>query len=185
MPPDKTQAVSWYSKAAQQGSKAAATNLALMYSAGDGIPKDPAKAATWFRSAAEAGDATAQMDLAALYRRGEGVSQDDTQSILWLTKAADQRFVPAMLELASWNLQPEHGASIDAAIGWYKKAADQGDAWATSSPRNDSATSTIPKPSTGTQRQPTRGSPAENLGWERSICSGRGFRKIWKKRGVG
>jgi TPR repeat protein len=128
MPPDKAQAVSWYTKAAQHGSKAAATNLALMYSSGDGIQKDPAKAATWFRSAAEAGDATAQMDLAALYRRGEGVPQDDTQSIVWLTKAADQRFVPAMLELASWNLQPEHGASIDAAIGWYKKAADQGDA---------------------------------------------------------
>jgi TPR repeat protein len=128
MPPDKTQAVSWYTKAAQHGSKAAAANLALMYSTGDGIQRDPAKAATWFRSAAEAGDATAQMDLAALYRRGEGVPQDDTQSILWLTRAADQRFVPAMLELASWNLQPEHGASIDAAIGWYKKAADEGDA---------------------------------------------------------
>jgi TPR repeat protein len=128
MPPDKAQAVSWYTKAAQHGSRDAATNLALMYSTGDGVQKDRAKAATWFRSAAEAGDATAQTNLAALYRRGEGVPQDDTQSILWLTKAADQRFIPAMLELASWNLQPEHGASIDAAIGWYKKAADQGDA---------------------------------------------------------
>jgi TPR repeat protein len=128
MPPDKAQAVSWYTKAAQHGSKDAAANLALMYSTGDGIQKDAAKAATWFRSAAEAGDATAQMDLAALYRRGEGVPHDDTQSILWLTKAADQRFVPAMLELASWNLQPEHGASVDAAVVWYRKAADQGDA---------------------------------------------------------
>jgi hypothetical protein len=32
MPPDKAQAVSWYTKAAQHGSRDAATNLALMYS---------------------------------------------------------------------------------------------------------------------------------------------------------
>src|SRR5580704_11020252 len=44
MPPDKIQAVSWYTKAAQHGSKDAATNLALMYSIGDGIQKDAAKA---------------------------------------------------------------------------------------------------------------------------------------------
>jgi TPR repeat protein len=37
MPPDKVQAVSWYTKAAQHGSKDAATNLALMYANGDGI----------------------------------------------------------------------------------------------------------------------------------------------------
>jgi uncharacterized protein len=128
MPPDKAQAVSWYTKAAQHGSKDAATNLALMYANGDGIQKDAAKAATWFRNAAEAGDATAQLNLAALYHRGEGVPQDDTQAALWLSKAADQGLRPAMLELAGWNLRPEHGGNVDAAIGWYKKAADQGDA---------------------------------------------------------
>jgi hypothetical protein len=127
MPPDKVQAVSWYTKAAQHGSKDAATNLGLMYANGNGIQKDAAKAATWFHSAAEAGDATAQLNLAALYHRGEGVPQDDTQAALWLSKAADQGLRPAMLELAGWNLRPEHGGNVDAAIGWYKKAADQGD----------------------------------------------------------
>jgi TPR repeat protein len=126
MPPNKAQAVSWYTKAAQHGSIDAATNLALMYSTGDGIPKDAVKAATWFRSAAEAGDATAQLNLAALYHRGEGVPQDDAQSVLWLTKAAGQDFLPAMLELAKWDLQ--HGHNVDAAIIWYKKAADRGNA---------------------------------------------------------
>jgi uncharacterized protein len=127
MPPDKAQAVSWYTKAAQLGSRDAATNLALMYSTGDGIQKDSAKAATWFRSAAEAGDATAQLNLAAFYHRGEGLPQDDAQATLWLTKAADQGLLPAMLELARWDLRPEHGGNVDAAIGWYKKAADLGD----------------------------------------------------------
>jgi TPR repeat protein len=128
MPPDKAQAVSWYTKAAQHGSMDAATNLALMYSIGDGIQKDTAKAAIWFRSAAEAGDATAQLNLASLFHRGEGLPQDDPQAVLWLTKAADQGLVPAMLELASWDLQPAHGNNLDAAIVWYKKAADLGDA---------------------------------------------------------
>jgi len=130
MAPDNVQAVSWYTKAAQHGSRDAATNLALIYANGDGIQKDAAKAATWFRSAAEAGDATAQLNLAALYHRGEGVPQDDTQAGLWLTKAADQGLLPAMLELAGWDLRAEHGSNVDAAIGWYKKAADLGDALA-------------------------------------------------------
>jgi TPR repeat protein len=128
MPSDKAQAVSWYTKASQHGSRDATTNLALMYSTGNGIPKDSAKAATLFRSAADAGDPTAQLNLAALYHRGEGLPQDDAQAVLWLTKAADQGLVPAMLELARWDLQPEHDSKIDAAIGWYKKAAELGDA---------------------------------------------------------
>ncbi len=130
MPADKAQAFSWYAKAARDGSRDAATNLALMYSTGDGIQKDPTKAATWFRTAADADDATAQLNLAALYHRGEGVEKDDAQAVSWLTKAANQGLLPAMIELAKWNLQPEHGNNIDAAIGWCKKAAAQGDATA-------------------------------------------------------
>lgn len=128
MPPDKPQAVSWYTKAAQHGSIDAATNLALMYSTGDGIAKDSAKATMWFRNAAEAGDATAQLNLGVLYHRGEGVPQDNNEAVLWVTKAANQGLLPAMLELARWDLRPEHGGNVDAAIAWYKKAADQGDA---------------------------------------------------------
>ena len=116
MPPDKAQAISWYTKAAQHGSRDAATNLALMYSTGDGIAKDSTRAATWFLHSAEAGDATAQLNLAALYHRGEGVPQDDAQAAIWLTRAAEQGFVPAMLELGTWNLRPEHGSKVDAAI---------------------------------------------------------------------
>jgi uncharacterized protein len=128
MAPDKAQAVSWYMKAAQRGSRDSATNLALMYSTGDGIPKNAAKAATWFRKAADAGDATAQLNLAALYHRGEGLPQDDAQAVVWLTKAADQGLLQAMLELAQWDVRPEHGGNVDAAVGWFKKAADLGDA---------------------------------------------------------
>ncbi|MFZ0418517.1 MAG: AMIN domain-containing protein [Candidatus Sulfotelmatobacter sp.] len=127
-PPDKAQAVLWYTQAAQHGSRDAATNLALMYSTGDGIPKDASKAATWFRSAAEAGDATAQLNLASLYHRGQGVPQDDAQTVLWLTKAADQGLLPAMLELANWDMEPQHGNTIDDAIAWFKKAGAKGDA---------------------------------------------------------
>ena len=33
-----------------------------------------------------------------------------------------------MLELARWYLQSEHGGNVDAAIAWFKRAADLGDA---------------------------------------------------------
>jgi len=128
MPPDKDQAVIWYTKAAQDGSSDAATSVALMYSTGDGIQKDEAKAVAWFRRAAEAGDATAELNLFALYRRGEGVPRDDAQAVFWLTKAAAQGLLPGMLELARWEMEPEHGRNVDAATGWFKKAADLGDA---------------------------------------------------------
>jgi uncharacterized protein len=128
MAPDRAKAVAWYAKAAQHGSLDAATNLALMYSTGDGTSKDTTKAATWFRKAAEGGDATAELNLAVLYHHGDGVPHDDAQAELWLTKAADQGLLPAMIQLATWKLQPEHGFNVDAAIVWYRKAGEQGDA---------------------------------------------------------
>jgi uncharacterized protein len=126
--PAPAEALDWYKKATQQGSLDAATNMALMYADGIGIPKDQTQAVIWFRRAAEGGDATAQYNLALKYRRGEGVSQDDKQSLRWLTAAADQEVLPAMLDLASLCLHPPNGtaADIGQAIHYYEKAAEQG-----------------------------------------------------------
>ena len=88
--PAPTEALAWYKKAAEQGSLDAATNIALMYDDGIGIPKDPAQAMIWFRQAAEGGDATAQYNLALKYRSGKDVPQDYKESLRWLTAAADQ-----------------------------------------------------------------------------------------------
>jgi hypothetical protein len=126
--PSPAEALVWYKKAAQQGSLDAATNIALMYDDGRGVPKDPAQAMIWFRRAAEGGDATAQYNLALIYGRGNEVPQDYKESVRWLTAAADQNVVPATLDLAAFYLHPPDGTPADVAraIHYYEKAADLG-----------------------------------------------------------
>lgn len=126
--PAPAEAFDWYQKAVQQGSLDAATNIALMYAGGIGVPKDPAQAASWFRRAAEGGDATAQYNLALRYMRGDGVPKDCKESIHWLTAAADQNVVPALLDLANTYMHPPNGTSADVALAirYYEKAANLG-----------------------------------------------------------
>ena len=128
--PAPEEALAWYEKAVQQGSLDAATNIALMYSGGIGVPKDTAKAMTWFRQAAEAGDATAQYNLALMYVRGNGIPQDYKEFLHWATAAADQNVVPALIDLANFYTHPPDGSAADIghAIHYYEKAAGLGDA---------------------------------------------------------
>ena len=130
--PAPTEAIDWYTKAAKQGSLDAATNIALMYADGIGIPKDPAQAHTWFRQAADGGDATAQYNLALIYRNGKGVPQDQKEAARWLTAAADQNLVPAIIDLAAQCLHPSNGTPPDPAraVHYYEKAANLGSAQA-------------------------------------------------------
>jgi TPR repeat protein len=128
--PAPEEAIAWYEKAVQQGSLDAATNIALMYSGGIGVPKDPAKAMTWFRQAAEGGDPTAQYNLALMYARGNGIPRDYKEFVRWATAAADQNLVPALFDLASFYMHPLDGApaDVDRAIHFYERAANLGNA---------------------------------------------------------
>jgi uncharacterized protein len=128
--PVPAEALDWYQKAAQNGSLDAATNIALMYAGGIGVPKDPAQAAAWFRRAAEGGDATAQYNLALRYLRGSGVPQDYKESVHWLTAAADQNVAPAALDLANFWMHPPDGsaAEVSRAVHYYEKAGNLGNA---------------------------------------------------------
>ena len=126
--PDLAGALEWYKKAARQGSLDAATNIALMYADGKGVPKDPQQAAIWFRKAAEGGDVTAQYNLALMYGQGAGIPQDNQESLRWLTKAANQNVIPAILDLAKLYMHPPDSTAADVsrAVGYYEKAADLG-----------------------------------------------------------
>ena len=126
--PSPSDALDWYKKAVQQGSLDAATNIALIYADGRGVPKDPRQAVTWFRRAAEGGDAVAQYNLALIYERGDAVSPDNKESIRWLTAAADQNVVPALLDLGRLYMHPPDSTTPDVgrAISYYQKAGDLG-----------------------------------------------------------
>jgi len=126
-------ALAWYHKAAQQGSMDAATDIALLYANGKGVPRDPAQAVVWFRKAADGGDGSAQYNLALMYERGEGVPQDYKEAVRWLTAAADQGLVPPLLALAELFLQPPNSsmtADTSKAIQYYEQAAAKGSATA-------------------------------------------------------
>ena len=146
--PAPTEAIDWYTKAAKQGSLDAATNIALMYADGIGIPKDPAQALTWFRQAADGGDATAQYNLALIYRNGKGVPKDHKESARWLTAAADQNLVPAVMDLAAQSLHPSDGTPADPAraIHYYERAANLGSAPAATTLGDIFTNGTLDKP---------------------------------------
>ena len=90
VPPDDTQAVFWYRKAAEQGNTDAQDLLGSMYRRGEGVPQDYAQAAFWYSKAAEQGDAEGQMELGYSYQDGKGVPQDYAQAALWFRKSSEQ-----------------------------------------------------------------------------------------------
>ncbi|MBQ9904381.1 MAG: sel1 repeat family protein, partial [Synergistaceae bacterium] len=53
---DKSEAVKWYRKAAEQGYVCAQYDLGNMYRYGWGVPKDKSEAVQWYRKAAEQGN---------------------------------------------------------------------------------------------------------------------------------
>ena len=85
---DKSEALRWWRKAADQGYIKAEFRLGVAYDLGDGVPKDEAEAARWYRKAADQGYAEAQFSLGAAYRDGAGVRKDNAEAYFWLSLAA-------------------------------------------------------------------------------------------------
>ena len=143
---DDKAAVKWFQKAAEQGYADAQFNLGCMYANGEGVPEDNSEAVKWYRKAAEQGLAEAQVNLGNMYDEGEGVPEDDSEAVKWYRKAADQGYASAQLNLgymyAKGEGVPEGEACIDGdrlylhsdnsseAVKWYRKAAEQGNAFA-------------------------------------------------------
>lgn len=102
--------------------------LALMYEAGEDIPRDPAKAMVLYREIA-AGDAefrngVAQFKLCQIYGEGRGVSRDFSQARSWCKQAAKQGNSSSYLVLGRMAEQGL-GATKDLreAAEWYENAA--------------------------------------------------------------
>ena len=111
-------------RSAEQGDAAAQGRLGHMYASGQGVPKAYAEAIRWYRRAAEQGDADAQYNLGLLYDRGYGGLQDDFVAV-GNGNALEQG------DAASNHGQRVAQAYAEAAR-WYRKAAEQGHAYAQS-----------------------------------------------------
>jgi TPR repeat protein len=82
-PQDYAQALIWFSKAAQQGSATAQSNLGYIYLQGLGVAPDRVQARTWLMKASDQGNENARTWLALLD------SQSSPQSLPNVANAAD------------------------------------------------------------------------------------------------
>lgn len=96
---DRSHALAWYLKAANQSEPAAITELARMYMAGLGVSQDSQKGLEWLRRAAADGYAPAQTDIGLLYFQGLGVAPDYESAVRWWEKAARHNYAPAQSNL--------------------------------------------------------------------------------------
>lgn len=118
-----SEAVPWFSKAAEQGYADAQFYLGKCYDLGWGVTEDKTQGFAWSRKAAEQGHAEAQHWLGYCYYYGNGVTRNYIQAVAWYRKAAEQGEKYAQYELGNWY----HGTQdYTQAAAWFRKAAEQG-----------------------------------------------------------
>src|ERR1043166_2203620 len=98
-----SEALQFFSKAAESDDPQGQCDLALMYQRGTGVERDGAEALKWFRKAADRGDPRGQYFLSRLYERGDCVAKDETQAAKWLRRATQSEDVFLLNHLA-WVL---------------------------------------------------------------------------------
>ena len=119
-----TEAVKWFTKAAEQENAKAEYNLGNCYYYGYGVQyKDYGEAVKWYTKAAEQGCAEAQNNLGACYENGDWVEKNLEEAVKWYTKAANQGYAKAQYYLALSYDKGEGVAKNDSeAMKWYLKA---------------------------------------------------------------
>ena len=73
---DRSKAVVWYRKSAEQGYHKAQFSLGYCYNYGKGVTRDYIEAVEWYKKAVKQGNAYAQYNLGVCYNNGEGVNKD-------------------------------------------------------------------------------------------------------------
>ncbi len=87
---DYEEAARQYQIAMEKGSSAAAWNLGLLYTKGQGVPADPAEGFRLSLRAAEMGNARAMYSMAKKFHSGDkGLIIDDEQALIWAEKAEE------------------------------------------------------------------------------------------------
>jgi hypothetical protein len=117
-------------QAARAGNPIAQLRFAMMYEAGDGVPRNIGNAFSWYRAAAQQGEPAAQFELATYYEYGNGVVQDNwDEAAKWYRASAEQGWVKGE---AGLGRAYEYGIGVPLdlgqAIAWYDRAASKGDA---------------------------------------------------------
>ena len=122
--------LTWWHRAAEDGSVGAQVQLGYFYTNGIGVTCDYAQARYWYEKAARKGVATAQSGLGYLYANGLGVARDYVQALTWYRKAAEQGNAAAQSGLgylygSGFGTERDEGQ----AAYWHRLAAEQGSAY--------------------------------------------------------
>ena len=124
----------WLELAAINDHPKAQESLGVLYKEGfRGIQRDEKKARYWCGLAAKHGSAEAQYALSELYLRPDTEPEDFAEGFKWCQKAAEQEHPEAEYDM---GVCCEHGSmcalDMDAAMAWYRRAAEHGSALAKS-----------------------------------------------------
>lgn len=129
------EALRWFSRAAEQGSKEAFYYMGLILNAGNGVPRDEKKALEYWQRAADAGVAEAQLRLAMLKARAADAEtvQRGVQGLTHVVSRAGDAPAAAAQAACALGFLYASGApgverDMNEAARWYALAADGGDA---------------------------------------------------------
>lgn len=172
---DQSEALLWYLEAAAQGHAEAQVLVGNCYEGGHGTKADSIRAVSWYRKAAEQGHPEAQYHLWRLDRAHKKESFD------LLCESAERGFVPAQFCLAKnySDHGPHHGVKADseAALYWYRKAAEQSVFWISREAKL--ILGGVYRPSTPPGHVWVKPSPAESLHWLHLAASQGDTRAMW------
>lgn len=96
---DRSKAVLWYRKSAEQGYHKAQFSLGYCYNYGKGVTRDFIEAVEWYKKAVEQGNAYAQYNLGVCYNNGEGVVKDKKKAIALWEESAKNGYEVARITL--------------------------------------------------------------------------------------
>ena len=118
-----TEAVKWFTKAAEQENAKAQYNLGICYYYGYGVYQNYGEAEKWYTKAAEQGYAEAQNSLGYYYEE----NHNPKKAVEWYTKAAEQGLPIAQCNLGvCYKYGNGVEKNLEETIKWYTKAANQG-----------------------------------------------------------
>jgi len=89
---DKQQAVTWFTRAAEQNLAGACLYLGIKYEYGNTVKQDSTRAAFLYRKAAMQGWPSAQFYLGSLYLKGDSIPINRVKAYTWLSLAAEHDY---------------------------------------------------------------------------------------------
>ena len=121
---DYSMALSWFSKAAEQGNWFAQFKLGEMYYYGVGVNQNYAEALKWYRKSAAQGIMKAEFSVANMYRNGEGGEPNYKLALKWYQVSAEKGFSNSQYRLADMYHEGL-GVPVDykKAYVWYRIAS--------------------------------------------------------------